>query len=262
MLGKLVPCGGGPIIPLLKPKLLVGRQPFCDIPLSFPTVSSRHCELELLEGYWHVRDLGSSNGTRVNNAPCTSGRLMPNDVLSVSKHRYTVVYDPPPDRLPPRAAAPPAAPAAARPGRWESGTALGELVPCGGGETIPLRKPKLLLGRQAGCDIVLPFGYVSARHCELEFAEGRWTVRDLGSRNGIRVDGERCQEKGLDPGSVLAICSLRYRVVYAAPGPASPQGEQRRAFAQGLLEAAGLVRWKPPEDQEGGPKRQTLEEPE
>src|SRR5439155_17701283 len=62
MLGKLAPCGGGPPIPLLKPKLLVGRQRFCDIPLNFPNVSSRHCELELIDGYWFVRDLGSSNG--------------------------------------------------------------------------------------------------------------------------------------------------------------------------------------------------------
>src|SRR5438128_8461893 len=106
MLGKLAPCGGGPTIPLLKPKLLVGRQRFCDIPLSFPNVSSRHCELELIDGYWFVRDLGSSNGTRINGTTCQAEWLMPNDVLGVATHRFSVVYVPtsvtgqPPTRKP------------------------------------------------------------------------------------------------------------------------------------------------------------------
>ena len=95
MLGQLVPCGGGLPIPLPRPKLLVGRQTGCDIPLPYSTVSSRHCELELIDGYWFVRDLGSSNGTRVNGKPCESQRLLPNDVLTVAQYRYTVVYTPP-----------------------------------------------------------------------------------------------------------------------------------------------------------------------
>ena len=45
MLGKLVPCGGGAPLPLLKPRLLVGRQRGCDLLLGYPSVSSRHCEL-------------------------------------------------------------------------------------------------------------------------------------------------------------------------------------------------------------------------
>jgi pSer/pThr/pTyr-binding forkhead associated (FHA) protein len=72
MLGKLVPCGGGPPTPLLRPKLLVGRRSSCHIPLPFATVSARHCDLELLDGSWRVRDLGSSNGTRVNGLLCTA----------------------------------------------------------------------------------------------------------------------------------------------------------------------------------------------
>src|SRR5260370_28015183 len=82
MLGQLVPCGGGPPIPLLRPKLLVGRQDFCDVPIRFNLVSSRHCELEFRDGYWFVRDLGSRNGTRVNSMLCTEQWLLPNDVLT------------------------------------------------------------------------------------------------------------------------------------------------------------------------------------
>ena len=57
--GELVPLGGGDNIPLLKKKLVIGRRPDCDITLRFPNVSSYHCELELVDGYWFIRDLGS-----------------------------------------------------------------------------------------------------------------------------------------------------------------------------------------------------------
>ncbi len=94
MFGELNPCGGGDPIPLQKQRLVVGRQPSCDIMLRFPNVSSRHCELQLLNGYWHVRDLGSRNGIKVNGIRCESHWLMPGDVISVAKHRYEVNYSP------------------------------------------------------------------------------------------------------------------------------------------------------------------------
>lgn len=102
MLGELIPCGGGDPIPLLKSRLLIGRRSRCDITLRFPNVSSHHCELELINGYWHIRDVGSRNGIKVNNVRYDSKWLMPGDVLSVARHRYEIVYTvdnsmPPPD---------------------------------------------------------------------------------------------------------------------------------------------------------------------
>jgi adenylate cyclase len=101
MLGELNPCGGGDPIPLLKSKLLVGRRSSCDISLRFPNISSHHCELELINGYWFVRDLGSRNGIKVNGVRCESKWLMPGDVLSVARHHYEVGYSPQGDAPPP-----------------------------------------------------------------------------------------------------------------------------------------------------------------
>ena len=64
MFGELNPCGGGDPIPLQKQRLVVGRQPSCDIILRFPNVSSRHCEFQMLNGYWHVRDLEAATESR------------------------------------------------------------------------------------------------------------------------------------------------------------------------------------------------------
>lgn len=254
MFGKLLPSAGGPPIPLLKPLLVLGRHGSCDVPLSYPAVSSRHCELALRDGYWFVQDLGSSNGTRVNDTVCESSWLLPNDILAIARHRYAVVYFPPSDRPPPRVG--PRAELPERAAQQEkeapaqrmpraavaTGPKLGDLVPCGGGDPIPLMQPKLVVGRGEGCDIVLRFSAVSARHCELEWTGDHWLVRDLGSRNGTRVNGVRCETQRLLPGSTLGIANLRYRVVHpradAVPSPAA----KGPVFAQGLLEAAGLAR--------------------
>jgi adenylate cyclase len=94
MFGELVPQGGGDPVPLLKTKLLVGRRDTCcDITLRFPNVSSKHCELELVGGYWLVRDLGSSNGTKVNGVRVRSKWVMPGDELAVAKHRFKIDYN-------------------------------------------------------------------------------------------------------------------------------------------------------------------------
>ena len=59
---------------------------------------------------------------------------------------------------------------------------FGQLVPCGGGSLIPLRKNRLVVGRTADCDIALPQGTVSSKHCLLELRDGVWFVTDLASR--------------------------------------------------------------------------------
>lgn len=123
----------------------------------------------------------------------------------------------------------------------------GELIPVGGGDPIPLLKQLLLVGRRESCDIVLRFPNVSAHHCQLTVIGGYWYVRDLQSRNGVKVNNSRVTEKRLDPGDTVAIARHRYEVRYSpvelgAVGP--PPGEEGIAeiFGKSLLERAGLVK--------------------
>lgn len=94
ILGELQPLGGGDSIPLLKPLLVVGRRESVDIVLRFPNVSGQHCELSLTNGHWYVKDLGSSNGTKVNGTRVSEQRLDPGDTLSIAKHEFEVSYEP------------------------------------------------------------------------------------------------------------------------------------------------------------------------
>ena len=94
MFGELVPVGGGDPIPLLKKGLLVGRRESCDVVLRFSNVSAHHCQMTVNGGYWHVRDLQSRNGVKVNGIRVSDKRLEPGDILSIAKHKYEVRYSP------------------------------------------------------------------------------------------------------------------------------------------------------------------------
>ncbi len=121
----------------------------------------------------------------------------------------------------------------------------GELIPLGGGDQIPLLKKNLLVGRRESCDIVLRFSNVSAHHCQLVCNGGYWYVKDLKSRNGVKVNGLRVNEKRLDPGDELSIAKHRYDVHYSpydlgAVGPPPVDEETEDVMKQSLLERAGL----------------------
>src|SRR5271167_2342913 len=93
---------------------------------------------------------------------------------------------------------------------------FGELLPVGGGDPIPLLKKSLLVGRRESCDIVLRFSNVSAHHCQLNLTAGYWYVKDLKSRNGIKVNGLRVDtERRLNPGDELSVAKHNYDVQYS-----------------------------------------------
>lgn len=78
--------------------------------------------------------------------------------------------------------------------------------PEGPPEILPLRHDSLLLGRSRECDLVVPDVLLSRRHAEIRKTATGWTVRDLDSRNGTRVNGERIQgERPLVEGDVLTV---------------------------------------------------------
>ena len=103
----------------------------------------------------------------------------------------------------------------------------GKLIPQGGGDPIPLLKDELLIGRRESCDIVLRFANVSAHHCQLLVKGGYFYVRDMQSRNGVKVNNIKVSEKRLDPGDILSVAKHSYELEYSpadlgAVGPPPP----------------------------------------
>jgi pSer/pThr/pTyr-binding forkhead associated (FHA) protein len=90
----LSPLDGAPDIPVGPAPLTLGRDPSCAVRLDSPLVSRHHCCLAESAGVILVRDLGSTNGTRVNGRGVTLGWLAPGDVLSVAHLRFRLLCRP------------------------------------------------------------------------------------------------------------------------------------------------------------------------
>lgn len=93
MPAQLLALTDGPSILLDKPILLLGRHGECDIQLNSRKVSRRHCCIAHVHDYLVVRDLGSTNGVRINGHRVTEGKLNAGDELTVGNFRYQVFLD-------------------------------------------------------------------------------------------------------------------------------------------------------------------------
>jgi len=89
------------------------------------------------------------------------------------------------------------------------------------GPSILLDKPILLLGRHGECDVQLNSRKVSRRHCCIAQVHDFLIVRDLGSTNGVRVNGQRVIESRLRAGDELAVGNFRYQVFLEGPSAAA-----------------------------------------
>jgi hypothetical protein len=75
----------------------------------------------------------------------------------------------------------------------------------GGGRRNVLSGSRVVLGRSREADIVLQDPNVSRRHAEVRREDGGWQIVDLGSTNGIKVNGRRVDNQPLRPGDQITI---------------------------------------------------------
>jgi pSer/pThr/pTyr-binding forkhead associated (FHA) protein len=139
----------------------------------------------------------------------------------------------------------------------------GALIPVGGGDDIPLIKDRITIGRRESCDVCLRFPNISGQHVELVFEDDCWRVRDLGSTNGIKINGVRCQEKTLRPGDEISIANRRFTIEYNLPEGRQivESTVQEDILSQPLLERAGLVRPRRNQSKDGKPANPPRKDP-
>lgn len=97
MQARLVPIDNAPAIDLARDLTLIGRNEDCDVRIDHKSVSKLHCVLVKTDGLIMLRDLGSTNGTRVNGQRVRRAALLPNDHLAIAAFRYKVKFGDVPD---------------------------------------------------------------------------------------------------------------------------------------------------------------------
>jgi len=116
MRAELIPIEGGLPIPITKDITVVGRRAYCDIQLDDPSLSKRHCVLVKTDGLLMIRDLATTNGTKVKGQMIRWAALLPNDRITLGKLKFRV-YLGPDDTTAPISAKPPKAKRPKKPGR-------------------------------------------------------------------------------------------------------------------------------------------------
>ena len=237
--------GHATVVPLLRDEITIGRQEGNTIRLTERNVSRSHARLLSRNGCYIVEDLGSYNGVTVNGERIDArAELAAGDQLGIGD--YDLAFQS--DVVATANTMPSPKPKSQPPARL---VVLSE--PAAGAE-FTLTKPALRIGRDERLDIWINHKSISHEHAEVQVDDGKVTVFDLESANGMRVNGVAASRAILDAGDVLELGEVRFRFVPAqgahsleplpheAPEIRSSSSSRKPVFAMlliGLLVVAG-----------------------
>ena len=77
-----------------------------------------------------------------------------------------------------------------------------------------LRPGVQILGRDPRADVTIKHDDVSRHHAELSLTRAGGQIRDLGSKNGLKLDGRAAAEGSVGEGAVIAFGELALRLEY------------------------------------------------
>ena len=211
--GKLVTPDGTREFLLSPGPNTVGREN-ADILLLHNTVSRKHATVTVAGDRAYVEDVGSTNGTIVAGVKIAPGEKVDlTDGCEIVFGSFALRYEAPSSGAevwgegaePAEGEVVPSSevegcgegkePSEAETSAEKPAQSVGKLVSKDGVYAFDIREGTNAVGRRAADnDIVIPDPYCSGRHADLNFADGKFTITDVGSTNGTLVNGVK-----LDP---------------------------------------------------------------
>ncbi len=227
---------------------LIGRETDNDIVLDDGSVSRHHVEIRWDHGRAQLKDLGSMNGTFVNQHATRGPVLLkPGDILKVGAWRFRFEQIATVNR---RGATPvPIEETRKMPGTGRPISqsqprllpALKLLALNGGavGGEWDVRGAMLILGRDQDCDISLPDSSVSRQHAQIMRQQDGYFLSDLQSANGTILNDVLLSAPALlHPGDLLRLGEIVLRCEAASPASHTTQA---------ILPRRESLRTEPPE---------------
>jgi pSer/pThr/pTyr-binding forkhead associated (FHA) protein/NADPH-dependent 2,4-dienoyl-CoA reductase/sulfur reductase-like enzyme len=178
----------GKRIELKHDTITLGRDPEATIRIDDPTVSFMHAQIAHHGEHHYLRDLGSRNGTFVNDTlvvtPCV---LNDSDIIRIGKVKLTFHSG---------MTSPAPAPKHAKTEFLQSvkvEKSWGQLIAYSGstiGLSFALKPPSVTLGRDPESNVItLQHQTISREHARFDWRDDKWFVTDLQSANGTRING-------------------------------------------------------------------------
>ena len=192
----------------------IGRAPDNNLILSESMVSRHHAQLGWEGNTYFITDLGSADGTRVNNAelkPHTPCRLANGDVIRVGTSQLLFSIEAIDTKSPqieetvlrPETISLPETAVVAKRSIPVLRVSADQWT-----QDFPLERDLVVMGRDPRNDIVIDRLEVSARHAQIKQCNGGYEIIDLNSRNGLIYEGSRITQQLLKNGDVLYISSV------------------------------------------------------
>ncbi|MBU1430398.1 FHA domain-containing protein [Myxococcota bacterium] len=216
------------VVPLIRDEITIGRKDGNTIRLTEWNVSRRHARLlrtgENGRPTVLLEDLDSYNGVKLNgdriHGRCT---VQPGDLIQIGDYSLALRVDAPEEGDPKtRVDAPPSAI------QKEMSEYQAELLPSDeharmvvvssnlAGETFHVDRREVIVGRIQDNDIVINHRSISRNHAKIIVQNGAFTIVDLMSSNGVRVNGDDYGTATLINGDIIELGHVKLR--FCAPG--------------------------------------------
>ena len=218
-----VPRDGDPV--------LIGRRSGATIKVHNPSVSGKHCTIGWADDQVVVRDLGSSNGTFINNERVRRGGVEDGDVVRCGRFDLRVSF------VAHKAVADAEYEEWGDDDDWADDQDMGppryhliwtsdrkELTSLTMGENERV----LAVGSQ-GCELSIETRDVEPEHCELNWDEGVLVVTDLRSETGTFVNDESIEDESVRNGDVIVVGRARIHVVRGCSSERKPPSPEYRS---------------------------------
>ncbi len=203
------------VVNLVRQEYTVGRAEDNDVRLTERNVSRHHAKLERSSDGWLLTDLESYTGCYVDEQRISGQVSLGHDTRLRVGDYDILLYDDAQESIADRDAMTVPAPLPSEPG----GALPDRFVVLEGpheGAEYPLGDRRLLIGRGEECDIALNDTSVSRVHADIERDDsGRYKIGDLGSSNGVRVNGMEVQSTTLYSGDIVELGDVELQFVPA-----------------------------------------------
>jgi pSer/pThr/pTyr-binding forkhead associated (FHA) protein len=206
------------VVPLVREEISIGRKEGNTIRLTERNVSRKHAKLLKANGAFVVEDLNSYNGVKVNGRKI-DGRvnLKAGDQLGIGDYVLALqsdVADAPTAAVPGPSAGTDAATAMiSAPTEPRPPARLVMLTPPAPGAEFALSRERQRIGRAEDLPIWVNHRSISREHAEIARDGNDFRVVDLGSANGVRVNGKDIEDAPLCPGDIVELGQVRFRYV-------------------------------------------------
>ena len=114
----------------------------------------------------------------------------------------------------------------------------------------PVTHTRVVIGREATCDVVIDNAGVSRNPAVIVFVEGEFRVRDTESQNGITVNGKRVVDARIEYGDVIGIGKFELKLretddeIELEAGTASKSTAPRSVMATMQMDGAAAARMR------------------